>query len=65
MILKKGGIKIKTKKSLILRIQDIVDRPPDFVLRPANQPSVPSVCELDQLFRGLLQIFKKRTIHFV
>ena len=32
---------------------------PDFVARPANRPSVPSICEIDQLFSGILQILKK------
>ena len=48
--------------SLILRIHDIVEPLPDFVAHPANRPSVPSVCELDQLLRGTLQILKKRCI---
>ena len=55
-ILKKGGIKINTKKSLILKIHDIMEPLPDFVARPANQPSVPNICELDQLLSGILQI---------
>ena len=44
----KGSIKIKTKKSLVLRIHDIIEHLPDFVARSANRPSVPSICELDQ-----------------
>ena len=59
-ILKKGSIKIKTKKSLILRIHDIIKPLPDFVARPANRLSVTSVCELDQLLSGVLQILKKQ-----
>ena len=55
----KGSIKIKTKKSLILRIHDIIEPLPDLVARPANVPSVPRVCELDQLLSGVLQILKK------
>ena len=58
-ILKKGSIKIKTKKSLILRVHDIIEPLPDFVARPANRPSVPSVCEIIQLLSGILQIMKK------
>ena len=38
---------------------DIVEPLPDFVARPANRPSVQSVCELDQLLRGILQLLKK------
>ena len=55
-ILNKGSIKIKTKNSLILRIHDIVEPLPDFFARPENGPSVPSVCELDQLLRGNFQM---------
>ena len=50
---------MKTKKSLILRIHDFVEPLPGFVARPENRPSVPIVCELDQLLRGLLQILNK------
>ena len=46
----KGSIKIKTKESLILRIHDIVEALRDFVARPENRSSVPSVCELDHFF---------------
>ena len=59
-ILKKGRIKIKTKKSLILRIRDIIEPLPDVVAPPANRPSVPGVCKLDQLLSGVLQIKKKQ-----
>ena len=58
-ILKKVSIKKKTKKSLILRIHDIVEPLPDFLAQPANREVVPSVCELDQFLRGILQILKK------
>ena len=58
-ILKKGSIKIKTKKSLILRVHDIIRPLPDFAARPANRRSVPVICELDQLLNGILQILKK------
>ena len=51
--------------SLILRIHGIVEPPPDFVRRPANRPSVPSICDLDQLLGGILQILKKGTMDFV
>ena len=51
MFWKKAAPK-KTKKSLILRIYDIVEPLP-------NPPGVPSVCKLDQLLRGILQILKK------
>ena len=62
--MKKGSIKKKTQKSLILRIIDIVEPLNDFVARPANLPSVPSVCELEQLLRGILQILKKKNDAF-
>ena len=55
---------METKKSLILRVQGIVEPFPDFVARPANRPSVPIVCELDQLLRGILQILKKKNDAF-
>ena len=58
----KGSIKIKNKKSLILRIHDIIEPLPDLVARPANRPSVPRACELDQLLSGVLQILKKKCI---
>ena len=58
--MKKGSIKIKTKKSLILRILDIIEPRPDSVARPANPPSYPNVCDLDQLLSGVLQILKKQ-----
>ena len=51
---------MKTKKSLILRIHDIMEPLPYFVSRPANRPSVPSVCESVQLLSGVLQILKKK-----
>ena len=51
---------MKTKKSLFLRIHDIIEPLPDFVSRPANRPIDPSVCELDQLLSGVLQILKKK-----
>ena len=57
--MKKASIK-KTKKPLILRFHDVVEPLPDFVARTANRPSVPSVCELEQLLRGILQILKKK-----
>ena len=60
----KGSFKIKTKKSLILKIHDVIEPLPEFVARPANWPGVPSVCELDQLLSEILQILKK-TMHFV
>ena len=41
--LKKGSIKIKPKKSLILRIHDIVEPLTDFVAGPKNRQNVPSV----------------------
>ena len=63
-ILKKGSIKIKTKKSLILRLHDDVENLPDFVAGRENRPSVPSVCELDQMLRGIRKKIKKRTMHF-
>ena len=64
-ILKNGSNEIKTKKSLIPRIHDIIEPLPDFVARPPNRSSVPSVCELDQLLSGVLQILKKNKMHFV
>ena len=64
-ILKEGSIILKTKKFLILRIRDIIEPLPDFVARPANRLSVPSVCELDQLFSGFLQILKKNDAFFI
>ena len=51
---------MKTKKSLILRVHDITETLPDIVARPAIRPSVPSICELDQLLSGILQILKKK-----
>ena len=63
-ILKKGSIKIKTKKSLILRIHDIIKPLPDFLARTANQPIVPVIYELDQLLNGILQILKKKCIFY-
>ena len=59
-ILKKGSIKITTKKFLILGVQDIIEPLPDVVARPANQPSVPSICEWDEFLSGILQILKKK-----
>ena len=61
-ILKLGTIKIKTKKFLILRVHDIIKPLPEFVGRPENQPSVPKICQLDQLLSGILQMLKKRCI---
>ena len=58
--MQKGSIKMKTKKSLILRVHHIIEPLPDFVLRTANQPSVPSICELEPLLSGILQILKKK-----
>ena len=55
-----GSIKIKTKKSLILRAHDVIEPLPDFVARPANRPSVPIVCESNQFLSGFLQILKKK-----
>ena len=56
----KASIKIKTKKPLILRIHDVVEPLPNFVARPANRLSGPSVCELEQLSGGILKIFLKK-----
>ena len=63
-VLKKGSIKIKTKKCLILRIHDIIQPLPNFIAHPANLPSVPSIYELDQLLSGIHQTLKKK-LHFV
>ena len=54
----KGRIEIKTKKSLILRVHDIIEPLPPFAARPANRPSFPSICELDQLLSGILKLIK-------
>ena len=62
-ILKKGSIKIRTKKSLILRVQDIIEPLPDSFGRPANRPSAPIICNLDQLLTGILQILKKSILY--
>ena len=62
--MKKGSIKIKTKKSLNLRIHDIIEPLPDFVARPANRPSVPSDCNFGQLLSRILQIIKKNNDAF-
>ena len=51
---------MKTEKSLILRNHDITEPLPDFVTHPANRPSDQSVCELDQLLSGILQVLKKQ-----
>ena len=59
-ILKKGSIKTKTKKSLILRVHDIIEPLTDFFAGAGNRPSVPSICELIQLLSGILQILKKK-----
>ena len=61
-MLKKGSIKIKTRKSLTLRVHDITELLPDFVARPGNRPSFPSICKLEQLVSGILQILKKKCI---
>ena len=57
--MKKGSIKIKTKKYLTLTVHDIMEPLPDFAACPAQRPSVPRICELDQLLNGILQILKK------
>ena len=62
--MKKGSIKINTKTSLILRIDDIIEPLPDFFARPAKLPNLASGCEFDKLLSGNLQILKKTT-HFV
>ena len=33
--------------------------------QPANWLGFPSVCDLDPLLSGILQIFKETTMHFV
>ena len=60
----KGSFKIKTKKSLILRIHVNIKPLPDFVARLENRPSVPSFCELDQSLSGILQILNKNNDAF-
>ena len=59
-MLKKDSIKIKSKKSLTLRFHDIIKPLPDSVARPANRPSFPIICELEQLLSGIVQILKKK-----
>ena len=44
---------------MLLRVLDITETLPDIVARPEIQPSVPTICELDQLLSGILQILKK------
>ena len=45
-----------------LKVHDNIEPLPDFAARPANRPSVPSICESDQMLSGNLKILKKKYI---
>ena len=56
-ILKKAA---QNKKFLIARIHDNIKFINNFSARPIDRPSIPIVCEIDQLLSETLQIIKKQ-----